>query len=68
MMHDKEKTMIVSFDTKFIRPDQKHVGLARQALPFLRCFWSQLINLIPKDTNTLYSMFRTFMIGGGQQT
>ena len=49
-MQDKQKTMIEYFDNKFIRLDQKHVGLARQASPLLRCFWSRLINLISKET------------------
>ena len=46
----------MSFNIKFIRLDQKHVGLARQASPFLRCFWSRLINLISKDTNMVFSI------------
>ena len=54
MMHDKKKTMYVSFDSKFIRLDQKHVGLARQASPFLRYAWSCLINLISKDTYLVF--------------
>ena len=29
----------------------------RQALLFLRCFWSRLIHLISKDTNMLFSMY-----------
>ena len=47
----------MSFDIKFIRLDQKHVGLAGQALPFLRCFWLHLINLILKDTNMVFSTY-----------
>ena len=35
----------------------KHVGLARQVLSFLLCFWSRLINLITKDTNTILSIY-----------
>ena len=35
--NDKLKTTYMSFDIKFIRLEQKHVGLARQASPFLRC-------------------------------
>ena len=31
--------MIVSFDIKFIRLDQKNVELAPQTQPSLRCFW-----------------------------
>ena len=54
IMHDKVKTMYVSFDIQFIRLDQKHVGLASQDSPFLPCFWYSLINLIVK-TLTWYS-------------
>ena len=36
-----------------IRLDQKHVGLAQQASPFLGCFWSCLINLISKGTTIM---------------
>ena len=43
--------MIVSFNIKLIGLDQKHAGLARQASPFLRCFWSCLIKLVSKDTH-----------------
>ena len=46
----------------FIRLDQKHVELARQASPFLRCFWSRLINLISKDTNIVFSIYRIEII------
>ena len=49
----------MSYDIKFIRLDQKHVGLARQASPFLRSLWFRLINLKPK-TLTCYSLY----IGG----
>ena len=48
--------MILSFDNKFIRLDEKHVGLARQASPFLRCFWFHLTNLISKETNLVFSI------------
>ena len=54
MMHDKKKTTSVCFDIKFIRLDQKHVGLARQASPFIRYFGSCLISLISKDTNMVF--------------
>ena len=50
-MSGNPEFMLVSFDIKFIRLDKKHIRLARQALPFLRCFWSRLINFISKDTN-----------------
>ena len=53
MMHDKYLTMQMSFDIKFIRLDQRHI---MQALPFLHCFWSRLINLISKDTNMVFSV------------
>ena len=46
----------MSIDIKFIRLDQKQIGSARQASQFLYCFWSRLINLIPKDTN-MVSLF-----------
>ena len=48
--------MLVSFDIELIRLDQKHVGLARQALLFQRCFLSRLKNSIPKDTNMVFSI------------
>ena len=56
IMHDKLKTMAVSFDINIIRPNQKHIGLARQASSFLRCFLSRLINLTSKDTNMEFSI------------
>ena len=46
----------MSFDIKFNRLDQKHVGLARQASPFLHCFWSRLINVISKGTDMVFSI------------
>ena len=52
----------MSFDIKFIRLDQKHVGLARQASPFLHCFWSRLINSVSKDTNMVFSMYEFFIV------
>ena len=39
--------MLLPFDIKFIRLDQKYVGLAS-------CSWSHLINLISKDTNAVF--------------
>ena len=45
------------FDIKFIRLDQKHVGLARLTLPLLHYFWSRLLNLISKDTNMIFSIY-----------
>ena len=36
------------------RNDQKHALLARQASPYLHCFWSRLINSISKDTNMVF--------------
>ena len=52
IMHDKQqKSMLASFDINFIRLDQKHLGLARQASPYLCCFQSCLIDLIAIDTN-----------------
>ena len=39
--------MLVSFDTKFVRQDQKMARLAESLRP--TCFWSSLINLISKD-------------------
>ena len=56
IMQDKQKTILVSSDIKFIRLNQKPIGPTRQALPFLRCFWYRLINLISKDTNMVFSM------------
>ena len=47
----------MSFDIKFIRLDRTHVELARQAPPFLRCFWSRLINLISKDIKMVISVY-----------
>ena len=46
--------MLVSFDIKFIRQDQKQRrnGEACRASP--TCFWSSLINLILKDTFTVF--------------
>lgn len=49
----QQKTVEVSFDSRFIRHDQKHVGLARRATPFLRCFWSCKINTL--TWNSLYT-------------
>ena len=46
---------------RFIRLDQKHVGLARQASPFLSCCWSRLINLTPKDINLVFSIYFYYM-------
>ena len=48
----------MSFDIKFIRLHQKHVGLVRLALPLLhvRCFWYRLMNVISKDTNMVCSI------------
>ena len=51
----------MSFDIKSIRLDQKHIGLARQASPFLRCFWSRLVNLISKDTDMAVSIQTPFV-------
>ena len=50
-MQNKQKTVFVSFDIKFIRLDQKHVGLD---IPTL--FRSRLINLISK-TLTMYCLY-----------
>ena len=49
-----ENTMLVSFDIKFIRRDQKQhrTGEACRASP--KCFWSSLINLISKDTYVVF--------------
>ena len=47
----------MSFDTKFIRLNQNHFGLARQASPFLLCFWFHLINLISKVTSMVFSKY-----------
>ena len=46
--------MLVSFDTKFIRQDQKQSrnGEACGANP--TCFWSSLINVMPKDTYVVF--------------
>ena len=43
---------------KFIRLNKKNVGLARQASPFIRCFWSRLINLTSEDTDVVVSVYR----------
>ena len=48
----------MSLEIKCIRPDQKLVGLARQVSPILRCFLSRLINLISKDTNMVFSIYK----------
>ena len=51
--------MLGSFGVKFIRLDlKKYVGMARQASPFLRCFWSRLINFKSKETNVAFSILR----------
>ena len=49
-----ENTMLVSFDIRGIRRDQKHCrnGEACRATPM--CFWSSLINLILKDNNVVF--------------
>ena len=49
--------MIVSFDVYQARPETRR--MARQASPFLPCFWSRLINLISKDTNVVFSINST---------
>ena len=55
-----ENTMLVSFDIKFIRQDQKqHMnGEACQTSPM--CFWSSLINLISKDTYVVFYLLWIF--------
>ena len=45
-----ENTMLVSFDIKFIRQDQKQYRNGEACRASLTCFWSSLINLISKDT------------------
>ena len=46
--------MLMSFDIKFVRRDQKQRrnGEACRASP--TCFWSSLINLILKNTNVVF--------------
>ena len=53
-----ENTMLVSFDIKFIRQDQKQCrnGEACRASP--TCFWSSLINLTAKDTYVVFCLSR----------
>ena len=41
--------MLVSFDIKFIRQDQKQHRNGEAFRASLTCFWSSLINLISKD-------------------
>ena len=48
---------IMHDDIKFLWLDQKHIGLARQDSPFLRCLGSRLMNLISKDTNMIFYMY-----------
>ena len=55
--------MLVPFDIKFIRLDQKHVGLDRQASPFLRWSWSRLINLISEGTKMVFSIYLPYFFG-----
>ena len=52
--------MLVSFDIKFIRQDQKQRrnGEACQATP--ACFWPSLINLID-NTLTLFSIYQALL-------
>ena len=59
-LHDKnvlytENTMLMSFDIKFIRRDQKQHSNGEACRASLMCFWSSLINLISK-TLTWFSM------------
>ena len=52
--------MLVSFDIKFIRQDQKHIGRASPT-----CFWLSLINPISKDTIRLpHKHVRLALISG----
>lgn len=44
VLHDKQKNTLLSFAIKFMRLDQKHVGLAWQASQFLCCVRSRLKN------------------------
>ena len=44
-----ENTMLLSFDTKFIRRDQKQRRNGEACRGCLTCFRSNLINLITKD-------------------
>ena len=54
------KHVLVSFDIKFIRFDQKHVGLARQASPISMLFLVLHHKLdIKLDTNMVFSMCLT---------
>ena len=42
--------MLVSFDIKFIRRDQKQPRNGEACFAIPMCFWTSLINLISKDT------------------
>ena len=46
--------MLVSSDTEFIRQDQKQRRNDEAYRVSLTCFWSSLINLISKDTYTVF--------------
>ena len=60
--------MLVSFDIKFIRRDQKQRrnGEACRASP--TCFWSSLINLISKDTHVFFYLFCIISRFNGEKT
>ena len=46
--------MLVSFDIKFIRRDQKQCKNGEAYRDSPTCFWASLINLISKDTNMVF--------------
>ena len=46
--------MLVSFDVKFIRRDQKQHRNGEACLASPTCFWLNLINLISKDTYMVF--------------
>ena len=52
-MHDKQNTLSMSFDMKFIRLDKKTRSLA-----ILTCFLKRLINFISKDLNMVFSIYQ----------
>ena len=46
--------MLMSFDIKFIRQDQKLRGNGAACRDHPTCFWSSLINLISKNASVVF--------------
>ena len=62
-----ENTMLVSFDIKFIRRDQKQRRNSEACRASPTCFRSSLINLIFKDTNVVFYLSCTISKFNGEK-